>query len=57
MKAGLEKTIVIKKGVKVMLKLNIDVSLGLFNGAIGIVDKSRTGFEQQELNKKSCNNF
>ena len=39
MTAGLEKTIVDKTGVKVMLKRKIDISLGLVNGTIGLVDK------------------
>lgn len=37
MTAGLQETIIIKKGVRVMLKRNIDVNLGLVNGSIGTV--------------------
>ena len=35
--AGLEKEIVIKLGCKIMLRRNIDITLGLVNGAIGTV--------------------
>ena len=35
--AGLENTITIKVGCKVMLRRNIDVTLGLVNGAIGTI--------------------
>ncbi|XP_074098875.1 ATP-dependent DNA helicase pif1-like [Cotesia typhae] len=51
--AGLAKTITIKIGAKVMLRRNIDVTLGLVNGAIGTVksiSKSIDGSEIQAIN-------
>ncbi|KAG8173514.1 hypothetical protein JTE90_022464 [Oedothorax gibbosus] len=35
--AGLDKKIEVKKGAKIMLRRNIDVTLGLVNGAIGTI--------------------
>ena len=35
--AGLENVIIIKVGCKVMLRCNIDVTLGLLNGTIGTI--------------------
>ncbi|XP_044582956.1 ATP-dependent DNA helicase PIF1-like [Cotesia glomerata] len=51
--AGLAKTITIKIGAKVMLRRNIDVTLGLVNGTIGTVksvSKSIDGSEIQAIN-------
>ncbi|XP_074114135.1 ATP-dependent DNA helicase pif1-like [Cotesia typhae] len=51
--AGLAKTITIKIGAKVMLRQNIDVTLGLVNGAIGTVksvSKSIDGSEIKAIN-------
>ncbi|XP_074099923.1 ATP-dependent DNA helicase PIF1-like [Cotesia typhae] len=51
--AGLAKTITIKIGAKVMLRRNIDVTLGLVNGAIGTVksvSKSIDGSEIKAIN-------
>lgn len=47
MTAGLEEIIIIKEGAKVMLRRNIDVSLGLVNGSIGVVQKVRWESEDQ----------
>lgn len=35
--AGLDKKIAVKRGAKIMLRRNIDVTLGLVNGAIGTI--------------------
>lgn len=47
MNAGLEETIIIKEGAKVILRRNIDVSLDLVNGLIGVVQKVRRDPEDQ----------
>lgn len=52
MTAGLEETIIIKEGAKVMLRRNIDVSLGLVNGSIGVVQKVRWDPEDQTKPKQ-----
>ena len=44
--AGLEKEISIKIGCKIMLRRNIDVSLGLVNGAIGTVCAVKYSIDQ-----------
>lgn len=44
--AGLEKEISIKIGCKIMLRRNIDVSLGLVNGAIGTVCTVKYSIDQ-----------
>ena len=44
--AGLENVIVIKIGCKIMLRRNIDVTLGLVNGSIGIVCSVKYSIDQ-----------
>ena len=44
--AGLEDVIVIKIGCKIMLRRNIDVTLGLVNGSIGIVSSVKYSVDQ-----------
>ena len=44
--AGLEKEIVIKLGCKIMLRRNIDITLGLVNGAIGTVRSVKYSVDQ-----------
>ncbi|CAK1598254.1 unnamed protein product [Parnassius mnemosyne] len=47
--AGLPKIIKIKVGVKVMLRRNIDVTLGLVNGAIGTVKSISKSIESNQI--------
>lgn len=50
--AGLEETIIIKERAKVMLRRNIDVSLGLVNVSIDVVQKVRWDPEDQTKPKQ-----
>ena len=47
--AGLEKELVIKLGCKVMLRRNIDITLGLVNGAIGTVKSVKYSIDQANM--------
>ena len=47
--AGLEKAIVIKIGCKIMLRCNINVTLGLVNGAISIVCSVKYSIDQANV--------
>ena len=47
--AGLEKELVIKLGCKVMLRRNIDITLGLVNGAIGTIRSVKFSINQASL--------
>lgn len=47
--AGLSQKIVIKVGAKIMLRRNIDVTLGLVNGAIGLVKSVTRSNENNEV--------
>ena len=47
--AGLEKELVIKLGCKVMLHRNIDITLGLVNGAIGTVRSVKFSIDQANV--------
>ena len=44
--AGLESVIIIKIGCKIMLRRNIDVTLGLVNGSIGTVSSVKYSIDQ-----------
>ena len=44
--AGLENVITVKVGFKVMLRCNIDVTLGLVNGAIGTIHSVQRCIDQ-----------
>ena len=44
--AGLENVIIIKVGCKIMLRRNIDVTLGLVNGSIGTVSSVKYSIDQ-----------
>ena len=47
--AGLEKELIIKIGCKIMLRRNIDVTLGLVNGAIGTVCSIKYSLDQANV--------
>ena len=47
--AGLEQKICIKVGCKVMLRRNIDITLGLVNGAIGTVTSVKFSIDQPNV--------
>ena len=47
--AGLEKELVIKLGCKVLLCRNIDITLGLVNGAIGTIRSVKFSIDQASL--------
>ena len=47
--AGLEKELIIKLGCKIMLRRNIDVTLGLVNGAIGTVCSVKYSLDQANV--------
>ncbi|KAL1448322.1 hypothetical protein WDU94_000591 [Cyamophila willieti] len=52
MTAGLEHKIVLKLGARIMLRRNIDVSLGLVNGSIGTVQKIIQDIDNRSMVKK-----
>ena len=47
--AGLEKDLIIKIGCKIMLRRNIDVTLGLVNGAIGTISSIKYSIDQVDV--------
>ena len=47
--AGLEKELIIKLGCKITLRRNIDITLGLVNGAIGIVKSVKYYIDQPNV--------
>ena len=47
--AGLEKNLIIKIGCKIMLRRNIDVTLGLVNGAIGTISSVKYSIDQVDV--------
>ena len=47
--AGLEKLIIIKIGCKIILRRNIDISLGLVNGAIGTITSVKYSIDERNV--------
>ena len=47
--AGLETKLIIKVGCKIMLRRNIDITLGLVNGAIGIVKSVKYSIDRPNV--------
>ena len=47
--AGLEKVIIIKIGCKIILRRNIDISLGLVNGAIGTITSVKYSIDERNV--------
>ena len=47
--AGLEKLLIIKLGCKIKLRQNIDISVGLVNGAIGIVTSINYSIDEANI--------
>ena len=55
--AGLEKLVIIKLGCKIMLRWNIDISLGIVNGAIGIVTSIKYSIDEANIVDSITVNF
>ena len=47
--AGLEKLLIIKLGCKIMLRWNIDISVGLVNGVIGIITSINYNIDETNI--------
>lgn len=50
--AGVEHVITIKIGARIMLRKNIDVSKGLVNGSIGVIEKILCDVESDNKARK-----